>query len=299
MSKKTLLILAAGMGSRYGGLKQLDGLGPNGETIIDYSVYDAIQAGFDKLVFVIRPHFEEEFKSKVSSKYESLAEVVHVYQEVNSPIEGIDTFPEREKPWGTGHAVLVCESVIHEPFAVINADDYYGKEAFVQMADFLNNRISENKNSLIGYKLGNTLSENGHVSRGVCQVNDELQLVEVNERTKIAREDGTIYYHEGDQKYPLSEESYVSMNFWGFHPDLFPMFRKGFLDFVNYSRPTEKQEYFIPLVVDYLIKSGRSEFEVIPSNSTWIGVTYQEDRQPTVDKFAEMGGRGNYPEKLF
>jgi len=299
MSKKTLLVLAAGMGSRYGGLKQLDGLGPHEETIIDYSVYDAVQAGFNKLVFVIRPHFEEEFRQKVSSKYSKLAEVVHVHQEVDSYVPGLDQFPSREKPWGTGHAVLVCEGVIHEPFAVINADDYYGREAFAQMADFLDNRITGSNNALIGYKLANTLSENGSVSRGVCQVSDSLELVEVNERTKIARENGTIYYHENEQKFGLPEDSYVSMNFWGFHPDLFPMFRKGFIDFVRYARPTEKQEYFIPLVVDYLIKTGHSKFEVIPSNSEWIGVTYQEDREPTMRKFRQMADAGLYPESLF
>ncbi len=299
MKKKTLLVLAAGMGSRYGGLKQLDGLGPNGETIIDYSVYDAVKAGFNKLVFVIRPHFEEEFKEKVSSKYASLAEVVHVHQEIDVPIEGVDSFPKREKPWGTGHAVLVCEHAIQEPFAVINADDYYGKEAFAQMAEFLDNRVAADNNSLIGYKLANTLSENGTVSRGVCQVDDQMQLVAINERTKIGPEDGRIFYADGDQKIEVPADSYVSMNFWGFHPDVFPLFRKGFVHFLKYSNPTEKSEYFIPLVVDMMIRMRLSRFEVIPSNSEWIGVTYQEDREPTVVKFAEFGKQGIYPEQLF
>lgn len=299
MGKKTLLVLAAGMGSRYGGLKQLDGLGPNGETIIDYSVYDAIRAGFEKLVFVIRPHFEQEFKEKVSSKYASLVEVVHVYQEVDTPIEGIDSFPEREKPWGTGHAVLVCQDAIHEPFAVINADDYYGKEAFAQMVDFLDNRVAPSNNALIGYKLANTLSPNGNVSRGVCEVNATNHLVAVNERTKISRQDGIIYYTEDDKLFELPEESIVSMNFWGFHPDVFPLFKKGFQHFLKYTKPDEKQEYFIPLVVDMMIKMNLSEFEVIPSNSEWIGVTYREDREPTVRKFAEMSIDGTYPANLF
>jgi len=299
MNKKTLLILAAGMGSRYGGLKQLDGLGPNGETIIDYSVYDAIKAGFNKLVFVIRPHFEQEFKESVSSKYATLVEVHHVYQEVDTPIEGVESFPEREKPWGTGHAVLVCQDAIKEPFAVINADDYYGKEAFVQMADFLDNRVKPNHNALIGYKLSNTLSENGSVSRGVCEVDDKGNLVAVNERTKIARENGVIFYTEDDKLHELADDAVVSMNFWGFHPDVFPLFKKGFQHFLKYTQPTEKQEYFIPLVVDMMIKMNLSTYEVIPSNSEWIGVTYREDREPTMHKFAEMGKNHVYPNKLF
>lgn len=299
MKNKTLLVLAAGMGSRYGGLKQLDGLGPNGETIIDYSVYDAIQAGFNKLVFVIRPHFEEEFKAKVSDKFATKVEVVLKHQEVNSTIPGLENLPSREKPWGTGHAVLVCEDVIDEPFAVINADDYYGQEAFMQMAEFLENEIRPDFNGLIGYRLGNTLSDHGSVSRGVCLVDADNFLVDINERTKISREEGVIQYSDQGNNVELPADAMVSMNFWGFHHDLFRFFRKGFIDFIRYTNPGEKGEYFIPLVVDFLIKSGQSQFKVIPSDSSWIGVTYQEDRAPTVGKFKAMAESAVYPAKLF
>lgn len=299
MAKKTLLVLAAGMGSRYGGLKQIDGLGPHGETIIDYSAYDAIKAGFDKLVFVIRPHFQKEFEEKVSNKYKNLAEVVLVHQESDTPINGLSEITPREKPWGTGHAVLVCADAIREPFAVINADDYYGQEAFQQMAYFLDNEIEPSVNSLVGYKLANTLSENGHVSRGVCVVNHRNELETVTERTKIGRdEDAKIRYQEGDTKYEPPEDSYVSMNFWGFHPAIFEKFRQGFVEFYL-SNPTEKQEFFIPLPVDELIKSNQSKFIVLPTDSKWIGVTYKEDKEPTMKSLKALHDQGVYPGKLF
>ena len=295
-----MLVLAAGMGSRYGGLKQLDELGPNGETIIDYSVYDAIKAGFDKLVFVIRPFFENEFKQKVSNKFEKFAEVVLVHQEVNTPIDGLEQIPEREKPWGTGHAVLVCADAIHEPFAVINADDYYGSDAFVQMAAFLDNEIAPDNNSLIGYKLANTLSEHGQVSRGVCIVDTDNNLLNIHERTKIGREDdGRIRYLDGDNRHEVPEDSYVSMNFWGFDPSVFNELRAGFIDFIAQGETGEKKEFFIPLIVDQMITSGKSAFKVIPSGSQWIGVTYKEDKEPTMSRLQKMHTDGIYPPKLF
>ncbi|HQW10811.1 MAG TPA: NTP transferase domain-containing protein [Saprospiraceae bacterium] len=300
MSKKTLLVLAAGMGSRYGGLKQLDALGPNGETIIDYSVYDAIKAGFDKLVFVIRPFFEQEFREKVSSKFEKLAEVVLVHQETNIPVEGLPHIPEREKPWGTGHAVLVCADAINEPFAVINADDYYGAEAFHQMASFLDTEVAPDHNSLVGYKLANTLSDHGLVSRGVCEVDDQSHLIHINERTKIGRDtDGKIRYMENEEKFEVPEDSHVSMNFWGFHPSIFNELRAGFIDFISQGNTGEKKEYFIPIIVDQLINSKKSTFQVIPSGSQWIGVTYQEDKDPTMKSLSDMHLKGIYPERLF
>lgn len=299
MAKKALLVLAAGMGSRYGGLKQIDGLGPHGETIIDYSVYDAIRAGFDKLVFVIRPHFQADFEKIVSNKYKSLAEVVIIHQESDTPIPGLDHIEPREKPWGTGHAVLVCAAAIHEPFAVINADDYYGQEAFTQMAAFLDSEIQSDRNVLIGYKLANTLSENGHVSRGVCVVNANNELETITERTKIRREaDNIIRFQDGDSKFEVPEDSFVSMNFWGFHPSIFDKFRQGFIEFYQ-SHPSEKQEYFIPLSVDQLIQSGESKFIVLPTNSQWIGVTYKEDKEPTMKNLKRLHENGTYPDKLF
>jgi dTDP-glucose pyrophosphorylase len=220
MNKKTLLILAAGMGSRYGGLKQLDGLGPMVRQSSIIQCMMPLKYGFNKLVFVIRPHFEQEFKESVSSKYASLVEVHHVYQEVDTPIEGVESFPE-EKSHGAQDTLYLCQDAIKEPFAVINADDYYGKEAFVQMADFLDNRVKPNHNALIGYKLSNTLSDNGSVSRGVCEVDDKGNLVAVNERTKIAKENGVIYYIEDEKLHELADSAVVSMNFWGFHPYVF------------------------------------------------------------------------------
>lgn len=300
MSNKTLLVLAAGMGSRYGGLKQLDQLGPNGETIIDYSVYDAIKAGFNKLVFVIRPFFEEEFKVKVSNKFEAFAKVVLVHQETNTPILGLDQIPEREKPWGTGHAVLVCADAIQEPFAVINADDYYGVDAFKQMADFLENEIAPDLNSLIGYKLSNTLSAHGQVSRGVCVVDSENHLLSIHERTKIGREaDGMIRYLDHEIRHEVPENSYVSMNFWGFDPSIFEELRAGFIEFIANGDTGEKKEFFIPLIVDQMISEGKSVFKVIPSGSQWIGVTYREDKEPTMERLEEMHRTGIYPAKLF
>ena len=244
--KPTLLILAAGMGSRYGSLKQMDGVGPANETIIDYSVYDAIQAGFGKVVFVIREFFAEDFRNHVVNKFSDQIEVVFAFQEVNTPIEGIDELPERSKPWGTAHAVLVARDVINEPFAVINADDFYGSDSFQQISQFLQNDVTTKDHAMVGFRLAKTLSPNGSVSRGVCEMDAANMLQTVVERTKIQREDGTIYYYENDQPHALAETSLVSMNFWGFHPSIFDHMHRMFLDFVRDNKENPKADFYIP-----------------------------------------------------
>ena len=302
--KPTLFLLAAGMGSRYGGLKQLDGLGPNGETIMDYSIYDAIHAGFGKLVFVIRKDFEEDFRKKIISKYEDHIPCELVFQSLNDLPEGF-TVPEgRTKPWGTNHAVLMGKDVIHEPFAVINCDDYYGPESYKVMGEFLKSlpEGSKNKYAMVGFRVGNTLSESGTVSRGICETNDQNLLTSVVERTKIQRMDGEVkYLDENDIWVATPENTPVSMNFWGFTPDYFEYsldYFKGFL-----SNPKNmanlKSEFFIPLLVDKVINDGTATVEVLDTTSKWFGVTYPEDRPEVVAKLKALMDAGVYPEKLF
>ena len=302
--KPTLFLLAAGMGSRYGGLKQLDGLGPNGETIMDYSIYDAIKAGFGKLVFVIRKDFEQDFREKIISKYEDHIPCELVFQSIDKLPEGF-TCPEgREKPWGTNHAVLMGAPVINEPFAVINCDDFYGRDSYRVMAEFLSNLPEDSKNtySMIGFRVGNTLSESGTVSRGICGTNENNLLTSVVERTKIQRMDGKVkYMDDNDEWVATPETTPVSMNFWGFTPDYFTYsedYFKGFLaDPKNMANL--KSEFFIPLLVDKLISEGTATVEVLDTTSKWFGVTYPEDRQSVVDKIQALVDAGEYPAKLF
>lgn len=302
--KPTLFLLAAGMGSRYGGLKQLDGLGPNGETIMDYSIYDAIHAGFGKLVFVIRKDFEEDFRKKIISKYEDHIPCELVFQSLNDLPEGF-TVPEgRTKPWGTNHAVLMGKDVIHEPFAVINCDDYYGPESYKVMGEFLKNlpEGSKNKYAMVGFRVGNTLSESGTVSRGICETNDQKLLTSVVERTKIQRMDGEVkYLDENDTWVATPENTPVSMNFWGFTPDYFEYsldYFKGFLSDPK-NMANLKSEFFIPLLVDKVINDGTATVEVLDTTSKWFGVTYPEDRPEVVAKLKSLMDAGVYPEKLF
>jgi dTDP-glucose pyrophosphorylase len=302
--KPTLFLLAAGMGSRYGGLKQLDGLGPNGETIMDYSIYDAIKAGFGKLVFVIRKDFEQDFREKIISKYEDHIPCELVFQSIDKLPEGF-TCPEgREKPWGTNHAVLMGAPVINEPFAVINCDDFYGRDSYRVMAEFLSNLPEGSKNtySMIGFRVGNTLSESGTVSRGICGTNENNLLTSVVERTKIQRMDGEVkYMDDKDEWVATPETTPVSMNFWGFTPDYFTYsedYFKGFLaDPKNMANL--KSQFFIPLLVDKLISEGTATVEVLDTTSKWFGVTYPEDRQSVVDKIQALVDAGEYPAKLF
>ena len=298
--KPTLLILAAGIGSRYGGLKQADSIGPSGEAIIEYSIYDAIRAGFGKVVIVIRHSIELDFKEKFGGKFDDLIKVEFAYQELDSPIEGIDHFPERKKPWGTGHAMLVAKDKIKEPFLVINADDFYGFSAFQKMADFLSNRCSPNHMAMVGYWLKNTLSENGSVSRGVCSANESHHLTSVVERTKIFRDkDDKIYFFEGDKQTDLDEDTIVSMNFWGYHPAVFEHTRKMFVQFVKDNANNPTAEFYIPTIANTLIEAGKVDFTVMTTRDQWYGVTYQEDKQTVQNAFWALTTIGAYPSSLW
>ena len=300
--KPTLFVLAAGMGSRYGGLKQLDGLGPNGETIMDYSIFDAIRGGFGKIVFVIRKDFEQDFRDKVLSKYEGHIPTELTFQAIDDLPEGFTCPEDRTKPWGTNHAVLMGKSVINEPFAVINADDFYGRDAFAVMGKWLSElpEGSEGKYSMVGFRVCNTLSENGTVARGVCAKDEAEMLTAVVERTEIMRVDGVISYKDENGEWqPVGEETPVSMNFWGFTPDYFKYSEAQFVDFLKENIDKPKSEFFTPLVVDNLINSGKATCEVLDTTAKWFGVTYAADRPGTVEKIQALVDAGEYPNKLF
>ena len=302
--KPTLVLLAAGMGSRYGGLKQLDGLGPNGETIMDYSIYDAIKAGFGKIVFVIRKDFEQEFREKVLSKYEGHIPAEVCYQSLDALPEGF-TVPEgREKPWGTNHAVMMAKDLIHEPFCVINCDDFYNRDSFMVIGKFLavlpDN--STNTYAMVGFCVGNTLSVNGTVARGVCSKDENDLLTTVVERTEIMRVDGKVSYKDENGEWVAIEDNTpVSMNMWGFTPDYFAhsdaYFKQFLSDPKNQANP--KAEFFIPLMVNELVNNGTSTVKVLDTTSKWFGVTYSADRQATVDRIQALVNEGVYPNKLF
>lgn len=302
--KPTLLLLAAGMGSRYGGLKQLDGLGPNGETIMDYSIYDAIKAGFGKIVFVIRKDFEDDFRQKVLSKYEGHIPAEVCFQAMDKLPEGF-TVPEgRQKPWGTNHAVMMAKGLIHEPFCVINCDDFYNRDAYMVMGKFLSElpEGSKNRYSMVGFRVGNTLSENGTVARGICSKDNEGHLTEVVERTEIMRVDGEVCYKDEEGKWVAVEDNTpVSMNMWGFTPDYFEYSDEYFKEFLSDAKNMEnlKAEFFIPLVVNNLIHEGTATVKVLDTTSKWFGVTYAADRQATVDRIQKLIEEGVYPNRLF
>ena len=299
--KPTLFVLAAGMGSRYGGLKQLDGLGPHGETIMDYSIYDAIQSGFGKVVFVIRKDFEQEFRDKILSKYDSKIPTEVVFQSTDALPEGFPCPADRTKPWGTNHAVLMGKDVIKEPFAVINSDDFYGRNSFEVLAKALGDlpEGAHDQYFMVGFNVGNTMSESGTVSRGVCETENGL-LKSVVERTKIGYDENhDIIFTEGDLVEKLEPTTPVSMNFWGFTPDYFAHSEKSFVNFLNHNINVPKSEFFIPIVVSELVESGQSTVEVLRTDSKWFGVTYSEDRPAVVEKFAELHRQGIYPDKMF
>lgn len=280
----------------------MDGLGPNGETIMDYSIFDAIRGGFGKLVFVIRKDFEQDFRDKVLSKYEGHIPTELVFQAIDNLPEGFTAPAERTKPWGTNHAVLMGKDVIKEPFAVINADDFYGRDAFAVMGKWLSDlpEGSTGKYSMVGFRICNTLSENGSVARGVCSKNDQELLTGVVERTEIMRVDGTICYKDEQGEWqPVGEQTPVSMNFWGFTPDYFKYSEEQFIDFLKENADKPKAEYFIPLVVDNLINSGEATCEVLDTTAKWFGVTYAADRPATVEKIQSLVEAGEYPNKLF
>lgn len=302
--KPTLVLLAAGMGSRYGGLKQLDGLGPNGETIMDYSIYDAIKAGFGKIVFVIRKDFEQEFREKVLSKYEGHIPAEVCYQSLDALPEGF-TVPEgREKPWGTNHAVMMAKDLIREPFCVINCDDFYNRDSFMVIGKFLADLPDNSTNTyaMVGFRVGNTLSENGTVARGVCSKDENDLLTTVVERTEIMRVDGKVSYKDENGAWVAIEDNTpVSMNMWGFTPDYFAhsdaYFKQFLSDPKNQANP--KAEFFIPLMVNELVNNGTSTVKVLDTTSKWFGVTYSADRQATVDRIQALVNEGVYPNKLF
>ena len=302
--KPTLFLLAAGMGSRYGGLKQLDKLGPNGETIMDYSIYDAINAGFGKLVFVIRKDFEQDFRDIVLKKYESKIPCELVFQALDALPEGFTCPADRQKPWGTNHAVMMGKDVIKEPFAVLNCDDFYDRDAFQVMGKFLSElpEGSTGKYAMVGFRVGNTLSESGTVSRGVCETNEQKLLTSVVERTKIQRFDGVVKYQDENGEWvAISDNTPVSMNFWGFTPDYFQHSVEYFKEFLLDPKNMEnlKSEFFIPLMVDKLINDGTATCEVLDTTSQWFGVTYPEDRPEVVARFAKLGEDGVYPANMF
>ena len=301
--KPTLFVLAAGMGSRYGGLKQLDGLGPNGETIMDYSIFDAIRGGFGKLVFVIRKSFEKDFREKIISKYENHIPVEVVFQDLNDLPEGF-TCPEgREKPWGTNHAVLMGKKVINEPFAVINADDFYGRDSFAVLGKQLSEMDGKkNDYCMVGYRVGNTLSESGSVARGVCATNEEGYLTGVVERTAIERIDGDIQFvDENGKKVVLEENTPVSMNMWGFTGGFMKELVKRFPVFLEKSIPENplKCEYFLPFVVDELLQEKKAAVRVLTTQDKWYGVTYKEDKPVVVAAIQNLKDQGLYPQGLW
>lgn len=299
--KPTLFVLAAGMGSRYGGLKQLDGLGPHGETIMDYSIYDAIRSGFGKIVFVIRKDFEDDFRKIILSKYENHIPVEVVFQAIDNLPEGFVCPEGRTKPWGTNHAVLMGKDVIKEPFAVINADDFYGRNSFEVIAQELSKPKEEKGDyCMVGFRVGNTMSESGSVARGVCQTTDGY-LTTVVERTAIEYSDKheITFVDENGVTQTLEPNTPVSMNLWGFTPDYFEFSEGYFVDFLKENIDKPKAEFFIPLVVNELITKNIAKVKVLDTESKWFGVTYAADRQGVVDKLADLHAKGEYPEKMF
>lgn len=298
--KPTLFVLAAGMGSRYGGLKQIDKLGPNGETIMDYSVYDAIRGGFGDVVFVIRKDFETDFRDVVLSKYEGKVPCKVCFQSLDAVPKGYSYNLERTKPWGTNHAILMGKDYISAPFAVINSDDFYGHESFGILANYLQGVSSRhNEYCMVGYRVGNTLSENGSVSRGICSMDSKGFLTDIVERTQIEREGGQIVFKEGGVSTPLQANTLVSMNMWGFTTDYFTYVEEAFKTFLQAHGQELKTEFFIPTLVNSLIATKKVTCKVLDSPSTWFGVTYPQDREQVVAKIQSLVDAGVYPSKLF
>lgn len=302
MKKVTLVIMAAGIGSRFGqGIKQLAPVGPNGEIIMDYSIYDAIEAGFNKVVFVIRKNLEKDFKEIIGNRIEKEVEVDYAYQELEDiPEEFRDKLEGRTKPWGTGQAILCCKDVVHEPFLVINADDYYGKEAYqVAYAELVKPHESTDI-SMVGFRLKNTLSQNGTVTRGVCRVDDSHMLREIEETYEIAGRDGYAVAVKAGEEIRLSLDSPVSMNMWGLQPEFFDILEAGFQDFLrNVKKEEVKAEYLLPGIIGQLLKEGKAQVKVLKSHDQWFGVTYQEDKAAVVESIRGLIEKGIYPERLF
>lgn len=295
----TLLILAAGMASRYGSMKQTQSFGPSGETIMDYSIYDAIRAGFTKVVFIIRKDFADNFKAIFEPKLQGKVATDYVYQDLHSYTGEYDVPAERTKPWGTAHAVLCAKDAIKEPFAVINADDFYGRDAFEKAYQFLTTACNETTHAIIGYELAKTLSENGTVSRGVCEADAEGNLVAIAERTKIYREGDKIVYDDNGAKVEVPTDSSVSMNFWCFHPAVFPFIEQLFNIFLSRQLHDPKAEFFIPIIGDAFIKDKKGVIKVIPTGAQWFGVTYKEDAPGVKESITKLVDSGAYPAKVW
>lgn len=296
--KLTLLVLAAGIGSRYGGIKQIDGFGPQGETIMDYSLFDAIRAGFTKVVFIVREEILETVREKFEPKAKGRIEIDFVIQSLDKLVPAQYRNPERVKPWGTGHAVLCAKDVIHEPFVVINADDFYGKDSFASVADFFRKENS-GAHAMVGYTLKNVLSEHGSVSRGVGETDQQGYLKSVVERTTIVQENGKIVAKEKDGDLVLSPDAPTSMNFWGFQPSVFDFAGKMFIEFLNKNHHNIKAEFYIPLIANELIRTGEGNIKVLGGGITWFGVTYKEDKEEVSTRIRELIKKGLYPDKLW
>jgi NDP-sugar pyrophosphorylase family protein len=296
----TLLILAAGMASRYGSMKQIQGFGPSGETIMDYSIYDAIRSGFKKVVFIIREDFAVDFKNIFEPKLKGRIATDYVYQDLHAFTDGIQVPADRTKPWGTAHAVLCAVGAIKEPFAVINADDFYGRDAFEKAYKFLTTESNEKIYSIIGYDLAKTLSENGSVSRGVCEVDPDFNLLSIAERTKIYRDKNQkITYEEADRKYEVADDAKVSMNFWCFDRSVFDFTKKIFIEFLEKNAQNPKAEFFIPIIGDRFIHEGKGRIKVIPTSAQWFGVTYKEDAPDVQKSLQQLIDSGAYPKSLW
>jgi len=297
----TLLILAAGMASRYGSMKQIQSFGPGGETIMDYSIYDAIRAGFKKVVFIIRKEFADDFKAIVEPPLKGKIAIDYVYQDLKSFTDGFEVPADRTKPWGTAHAVLCAKNAINEPFAVINADDFYGRDAFEKAYKFLTKEVNEKTYSIIGYELLKTLSDNGTVNRGVCRANASGDLVAIAERINIAKKDGKILVDDGQEPKELPMDSQVSMNFWCFDPSIFPYSEKLFNEFLNEkgNLANIKSEFFIPIVGDKFINNNKGTIKVIPTSAQWFGVTYKEDAPEVKANLEQLVNAGEYPASLW
>lgn len=303
MEKPILVIMAAGLGSRYGGLKQMDSIGKNGELIIDYSVYDAIQAGFEKVVFIINHKIEKDFKEIVGKKLNGFIGVEYAFQELSDIPESVTLPNDRVKPLGTAHAIYSARDKIDGPFCVINADDYYGRDAFESMYNFLSKKdLGKYDYSMVGYSLKNTVTDNGYVSRGICDVDNDMMLHGVTERTHIEKvKEGIIYKDNNNWEYPLDENAIVSMNFWGFTPSLIDEIKDNIADFLLAELPNNplKCEYFLPFVVDEMIKQLRCSVKVMHTDEKWYGVTYAEDKENVVKALDKMTSDGKYPNKLW
>jgi NDP-sugar pyrophosphorylase family protein len=298
--KPTLLVLAAGLGTRYGGLKQIDAIGPHDQTIIDYSLYDGLRAGFGNVVFVIRHYFEEAFKEKVSRKFDGFVETAYAYQELDAGLEDFPLPPDREKPWGTGHAILVARETIRGPFAVVNADDYYGRESLRKMAGFLTGGAGPSGYAMVGYTLKNTLSDYGAVARGVAECDERMFLTRVIERKKVEKTATGVRYLDADgTAHALTGEELVSMNLWGFQPSLFGFLESQFAQFLAEHGQEKSSELYIPFVVDRLVTGGQATVKVLPTEDSWFGVTYRADKSVATACIRRLTETGVYPERLW